>query len=135
MWHDMFVEQLPLAEKVFRRIVVYALLMVLFRLTGKRRLAAMNTFDFIVIFLLSNVVQNAVIGNDNSLLGGMVGAVTLRRGQRGYQPAHRNQPDSRTPLRRPLHRGDRQRPRDRFKIAPAAHRAGRQSFHFSCAQR
>jgi uncharacterized membrane protein YcaP (DUF421 family) len=50
--------------------------MVLFRLTGKRGLAAMNTFDFIVIFLLSNV-QNAVIGNDNSLLGGMVGAVTL----------------------------------------------------------
>ena len=77
MWHDMFVEQIPLAEKVIRTIVVYALLMVLFRLTGKRGLAAMNTFDFIVIFLLSNVVQNAVIGNDNSLLGGMVGAVTL----------------------------------------------------------
>jgi uncharacterized membrane protein YcaP (DUF421 family) len=56
---------------------VYALLMVLFRLIGKRGLAAMNTFDFIVIFLLSNVVHNAVIGNDNSLLGGMVGAVTL----------------------------------------------------------
>ncbi len=51
--------------------------MVLFRLIGKRVLAAMNTFDFIVIFLLSNVVHNAVIGNDNSLLGGMVGAVTL----------------------------------------------------------
>ena len=77
MWHGMFVEQIPLAEKVIRTIVVYALLMVLFRLTGKRGLAAMNTFDFIVIFLLSNVVQNAVIGNDNSLLGGMVGAVTL----------------------------------------------------------
>jgi uncharacterized membrane protein YcaP (DUF421 family) len=77
MWHDLFVEQIPLAEKVIRTIGVYALLMVLFRLTGKRGLAAMNTFDFIVIFLLSNVVQNAVIGNDNSLLGGMVGAVTL----------------------------------------------------------
>lgn len=77
MWHDMFVEQIPLAEKIIRTIGVYALLMLLFRLTGKRGLAAMNTFDFIVIFLLSNVVQNAVIGNDNSLLGGMVGAVTL----------------------------------------------------------
>ena len=77
MWHDLSVEQIPLAEKVIRTIGVYALLMVLFRLTGKRGLAAMNTFDFIVIFLLSNVVQNAVIGNDNSLLGGMVGAVTL----------------------------------------------------------
>jgi uncharacterized membrane protein YcaP (DUF421 family) len=51
MWHDMYVEQIPLAEKVIRTIGVYALLMVLFRLTGKRGLAAMNTFDFIVIFL------------------------------------------------------------------------------------
>jgi uncharacterized membrane protein YcaP (DUF421 family) len=77
MWHDLFVEQIPLAEKAIRTIGVYALLTVLFRLTGKRGLATMNTFDFIVIFLLSNVVQKAVIGNDNSLLGGMVGAVTL----------------------------------------------------------
>jgi len=60
MWNDMFVEQIPLAEKVIRTIGVYALLMVLFRLTGKRGLAAMNTFDFVVIFLLSNVVQNGV---------------------------------------------------------------------------
>jgi uncharacterized membrane protein YcaP (DUF421 family) len=77
MWHEMFVEQIPLAEKILRTIVVYALIVVLFRLTGKRGLANLNTFDFIVIFLLSNVVQNAVIGNDQSLLGGMVGAVTL----------------------------------------------------------
>jgi uncharacterized membrane protein YcaP (DUF421 family) len=77
MWHDMFVEQIPLAEKILRTIIVYALIVVLFRLTGKRGLANLNTFDFIVIFLLSNVVQNAVIGNDQSLLGGMVGAVTL----------------------------------------------------------
>jgi len=77
MWHEMFVEQIPIAEKVLRTVLVYALIAVLFRLTGKRGLANLNTFDFIVIFLLSNVVQNAVIGNDNSLLGGMVGAVTL----------------------------------------------------------
>jgi uncharacterized membrane protein YcaP (DUF421 family) len=77
MWHDMFVEQIPLAEKILRTVIVYALIVVLFRLTGKRGLASLNTFDFVVIFLLSNVVQNAVIGNDQSLLGGMVGAVTL----------------------------------------------------------
>jgi uncharacterized membrane protein YcaP (DUF421 family) len=77
VWHDMFVEQIPLAEKILRTVIVYALLAVLFRLTGKRELASMNTFDFIVIFLLSNVVQNAVIGNDTSLIGGMIGAVTL----------------------------------------------------------
>src|SRR5664279_1433411 len=73
----MFVEQIPLIEKVLRTLVVYALLAVLFRLTGKRGLANLNTFDFIVIFLLSNVVQNAVIGNDQSLLGGVIGAITL----------------------------------------------------------
>jgi uncharacterized membrane protein YcaP (DUF421 family) len=77
MWHAMFVEQIPLAEKVLRTILVYALIVVLLRLTGKRGLASLNTFDFIVIFLLSNVVQNAVIGDDQSLLGGVVGAVTL----------------------------------------------------------
>jgi uncharacterized membrane protein YcaP (DUF421 family) len=77
MWRDLFVEQIPLAEKILRTVIVYALLAVLFRLTGKRGLANLSTFDFIVIFLLSNVVQNAVIGNDNSLIGGMIGAVTL----------------------------------------------------------
>ena len=77
MWHSMFAEQIPLAEKILRTVIVYALLAVLFRLTGKRGLASLNTFDFIVIFLLSNVVQNAVIGPDNSLIGGVIGAVTL----------------------------------------------------------
>jgi uncharacterized membrane protein YcaP (DUF421 family) len=77
VWHDMFVEQIPVVEKILRTVIVYALIVVLFRLTGKRGLANLNTFDFIVIFLLSNVVQNAVIGNDQSLLGGVIGAVTL----------------------------------------------------------
>ncbi|MDT7569671.1 MAG: hypothetical protein QOG76_8295 [Pseudonocardiales bacterium] len=70
MWHDMFAEQIPLDEKILRTVIVYAVLAVLFRFTGKRGLANLNTFDFIVIFLLSNVVQNAVIGDDNSLIGG-----------------------------------------------------------------
>jgi uncharacterized membrane protein YcaP (DUF421 family) len=77
MWHAMFAEQIPLAEKVLRTVIVYALIAVLFRLTGKRGLASLNTFDVVVIFLLSNVVQNAVIGNDTSLTGGIIGAVTL----------------------------------------------------------
>jgi uncharacterized membrane protein YcaP (DUF421 family) len=77
MWHAMFVEQIPYAEKVIRTVVVYALIAVLFRLTGKRGLSNLSTFDFVVIFLLSNVVQNAIIGNDTSLTGGIVGAVTL----------------------------------------------------------
>jgi uncharacterized membrane protein YcaP (DUF421 family) len=77
VWHAMFVEQIPLAEKVLRTVLVYALIALLFRVAGKRGLANLNTFDFVVIFLLSNVVQNAVIGNDTSLTGGAVGAVTL----------------------------------------------------------
>lgn len=77
MWHDLVVVQIPIAEKILRTIGVYVLILVLFRLAGKRGLAGLNTFDMVVVFLLSNVVQNAIIGNDNSLLGGAIGAVTL----------------------------------------------------------
>ena len=77
MWHELLTIQIPLAEKLVRTVLVYALIVVIFRLVGKRNLAGLNTFDFVVIFLLSNVVQNAVIGEDNSLVGGAVGAVTL----------------------------------------------------------
>jgi uncharacterized membrane protein YcaP (DUF421 family) len=77
MWHAMFVEQIPFTEKVLRTVLVYALIALLFRLSGKRGLANLSTFDFVVIFLLSNVVQNAVIGSDTSVTGGVVGAVTL----------------------------------------------------------
>lgn len=77
MINDMFVMEIPILEKMLRTVLVYAVIIVLFRLTGKRGLASLNTLDFVVIFLLSNVVQNAIIGADNSLLGGAVGAVTL----------------------------------------------------------
>ena len=77
MWHSMFAEQIPAAEKIIRTVTVYAVIALLFRVAGKRGMASMNTFDFVVIFLLSNVVQNAIIGNDTSLTGGLIGAVTL----------------------------------------------------------
>lgn len=77
MWHSMFAVQIPILEKILRTVLVYATIVLLFRLVGKRDLAVLNTFDFVVIFLLSNVVQNAIIGNDNSLLGGVIGAATL----------------------------------------------------------
>ncbi len=77
MGHDMFVMQISVAEKIARTVLVYAVVVVLFRLTGKRGLAAFTTLDFAVVFLLSNVVQNAIIGADNSVLGGVIGAVTL----------------------------------------------------------
>jgi uncharacterized membrane protein YcaP (DUF421 family) len=77
VWHSMFAVQVPIAEKILRTILVYATILILFRLTGKRDLATLNMFDFVLLFLLSNVVQNAIIGNDTSLLGGIIGAVTL----------------------------------------------------------
>ncbi|MFF1405835.1 DUF421 domain-containing protein [Streptomyces sp. NPDC058294] len=77
MWHDMMTMGIPVAEKILRTLLVYLVILVLFRLTGKRGLASMNTLDLVVIFLLSNVVQNAVIGEDQSLLGGAIGATTL----------------------------------------------------------
>jgi uncharacterized membrane protein YcaP (DUF421 family) len=64
-------------EKTIRTVVVYLGLLFLLRLGGKRQLAQLNTFDLVVLLLLSNVVQNAVIGEDNSLVGGLVGAAIL----------------------------------------------------------
>ena len=77
MWHSMFAVQVPIAEKVLRTVLVYVTVLILFRLAGTRDLATLNMFDFVVLFLLSNVVQNAIIGSDNSLLGGIIGAATL----------------------------------------------------------
>src|SRR3954470_2137593 len=77
MWHHMFVAQIPIAEKLLRTVLVYALVAVLIRATGKRGLAGLNTLDIAVVFLLSNVVQNAIIGDDLSVWGGAIGAVTL----------------------------------------------------------
>jgi uncharacterized membrane protein YcaP (DUF421 family) len=74
---DLFTAGVPLAEKVVRTVAVYLGILLLLRLAGKRDLAQLNTFDLVVLLLLSNVVQNAVIGDDNSLVGGLVGAVTL----------------------------------------------------------
>src|SRR3954462_10036002 len=75
--HDMFVLSLPLAEKILRPIVVYAFLIVGLRLAGKRELAQLNPFDLVVLLTISNTVQNAIIGEDNSVTGGLIGAATL----------------------------------------------------------
>jgi uncharacterized membrane protein YcaP (DUF421 family) len=75
--NDLFTMGIPVAEKALRTVAVYAGLLVLLRLAGKRDVAQLNTFDFVVLLLLSNVVQNAVIGNDDSLWGGLLGAVVL----------------------------------------------------------
>jgi uncharacterized membrane protein YcaP (DUF421 family) len=76
-WHDMWHLDVPLLEKVLRTVIVYGALVILLRVAGKRVLGQLNTFDLVVVLLLSNVVQNAVIGPDDSLLGGLIGAVVL----------------------------------------------------------
>src|ERR1700674_5379944 len=77
IWKDMFVMGLPLAEKILRPIIVYAFLVVSLRLSGKRELVQLNPFDLVVLLTLSNTVQNAIIGDDNSVSGGIIGATSL----------------------------------------------------------
>jgi uncharacterized membrane protein YcaP (DUF421 family) len=77
MWHDMFYLGLPVLEKIVRPMIIYVFLVVGLRLAGKRELAQLNPFDFIVLLMLSNTVQNAIIGNDNSVTGGLIGAAAL----------------------------------------------------------
>jgi uncharacterized membrane protein YcaP (DUF421 family) len=77
MYQSMFHSQLPLLEKILRPIIVYLFLIVFLRLFGKRELAQLNPFDLVVLLSLSNTVQNAMIGNDNSVSGGLIGAFSL----------------------------------------------------------
>ena len=77
IWKDMFVLGLPLLEKILRPVIVYAFLVVSLRLSGKRELVQLNPFDLVVLLTLSNTVQNAIIGEDNSVLGGLIGATSL----------------------------------------------------------
>ena len=75
--HSMFHLPLPILEKVLRPAIVYVILIAFLRLFGKRELAQLNPFDLIVLLCLSNTVQNAIIGDDNSLSGGVIGAFAL----------------------------------------------------------
>ena len=77
LWSDMFRLGLPIAEKILRAAIVYGFLVVGLRLAGKRELAQLNPFDLVVLLTLSNTVQNAIIGEDNSVTGGLIGAATL----------------------------------------------------------
>ncbi len=81
MFHPIFTHMfqlpLPLLEKLLRPVIVYLVLVLLLRLFGKRELAQLNPFDLVVLLSLSNTVQNAIIGEDNSVTGGVIGAFGL----------------------------------------------------------
>src|SRR5437899_1657609 len=75
--HHMFALGLPVIEKILRPILVYFFLIAGLRLAGKRELAQLNPFDLVVLLTLSNTVQNAIIGDDVSITGGIIGGGTL----------------------------------------------------------
>jgi uncharacterized membrane protein YcaP (DUF421 family) len=81
-WHEIYhntltLDHISVAEKMLRPLVVYLCLIVGLRVAGKRELAQINPLDLIVLLTLSNTVQNAIIGSDNSVTGGLLGAATL----------------------------------------------------------
>jgi len=77
VFDHMFQLPLPILEKLLRPVIVYLVLVLLLRLFGKRELAQLNPFDLVVLLSLSNTVQNAIIGDDNSVSGGVIGAFSL----------------------------------------------------------
>ena len=77
LWTDLFLPGLPVIDKILRALIVYAFLVVALKLAGRRELAQLNTFDLVVLLMIANTVQNATIGNDNSVTGGLIGATTL----------------------------------------------------------
>jgi uncharacterized membrane protein YcaP (DUF421 family) len=77
VFDHMFQLPLPIMEKLLRPVIVYLVLVLLLRLFGKRELAQLNPFDLVVLLSLSNTVQNAIIGDDNSVSGGVIGAFSL----------------------------------------------------------
>jgi uncharacterized membrane protein YcaP (DUF421 family) len=75
--HDMFALGVPVLEKILRPVAIYVFLIVGLKLAGKRELAQLNTFDLVVLLTISNTVQNAIIGDDNTVTGGIIGGATL----------------------------------------------------------
>ncbi len=67
----------PYLDIALRSLAVYAFMLVAIRLTGKKELSQLNTIDVVLILLISNAVQNAMVGNNTSLLGGLAAAAVL----------------------------------------------------------
>jgi uncharacterized membrane protein YcaP (DUF421 family) len=74
---EILIPDIPVVEKLVRTAVIYGFLLVAFRLAGKRQLGQMSPFDLIVLLVISNAVQNALIGDPHSLGDGLIGAAAL----------------------------------------------------------
>ena len=73
----MFQLQTPWWELLIRGSVIYLVLFLLFRLSGKRQVGQLTPFDLVLLLIISNAVQNAMVGPDTSLIGGVLVAVVL----------------------------------------------------------
>jgi uncharacterized membrane protein YcaP (DUF421 family) len=74
---NMFIPEVQILEKIVRPLIIYFFLLLMFRIAGKREVGQMTPFDLVVLLTISNVLQNAMIGPDNSLTGGLIGGLTL----------------------------------------------------------
>lgn len=77
MLTDLLTPDMAVVERIVRTTGVYVALLIIIRVFGKRLMAQMNSLDLVVVLLLSNMVQNAMIGTDLSLTGAVIGAVVL----------------------------------------------------------
>ena len=105
MVDDLLHLPMPAAEKVIRTVAVYLGILIVIRVAGKRLMGQMNSQDLVVVLLLSNVVQNAIIGEDNSLIGGLLGAVVLVVVNAGLDRWTLRSPRPHLAARRPAHGG------------------------------
>ena len=80
----LWIPDIPVWEKILRSGVIYFFLLFAFRVTGKRQVGQLTPFDLVVILIISNVVQNAIIGPDNSLTGGLIGAAVVLAANYGF---------------------------------------------------
>ena len=77
MWQAIFDLHLSVGEKALRALLIYVFLVIALRIVGKRELGQANTLDLVVLLLVANAVQNGIIGNDITVTGAVIGAVTL----------------------------------------------------------
>jgi uncharacterized membrane protein YcaP (DUF421 family) len=77
MWHNLVSIGSSWQERAIRAVAVYVFLLIAIRIFGRRELGQLTAFDVIVLLTLSNILQNSMIGNDNSVTGGIVGAAVL----------------------------------------------------------
>lgn len=73
----MFDLSVPWWELILRSAVVYFSLLFLLRISGKRQLGQLSPFDLMLLLIVSEAVQNSIVGSDNSLIGGLIAVTTL----------------------------------------------------------